>query len=91
MSVEQKPASGMAIASMILGIVGIFCGGIICGIPAICLGHAALVEINKGMKDGRGMAVAGLSLGYVIVAATILGLIIIFGGCASGCAAIAAN
>jgi hypothetical protein len=63
--------SGLAIASMVCGIVGIlmcFCylSGL-CGIPAVICGHMALNRIGQSPipVGGRGMAIAGLVLGYL--------------------------
>jgi Domain of unknown function (DUF4190)/GYF domain 2 len=64
--------SGLALASMICGIVAIpldFCCylGIPCGIAAIICGHMALSQIKKSPVplEGKGMAIAGLICGYV--------------------------
>jgi len=56
--------SGKATASMVCGILFFFWPA---AIAAVILGHLALSEIKKsaGHLAGRGMAVAGLVLGYV--------------------------
>ena len=62
--------SGLAIASMVCGILALvtFCmfGGIL-GIPAVICGHLALSQINKSEipMAGRGIAIAGLITGYL--------------------------
>lgn len=63
--------SGLAIASLILGIVGLCTG--IAGIAAVICGHMALGRINKsnGMLKGKGMAIAGLVLGYLEIVAMV--------------------
>ena len=55
--------SGKAIVSLVTGIIGIFP---VC-VVAIIYGHLALSEIKKsaGRLSGRGMAIAGLVLGYL--------------------------
>jgi hypothetical protein len=56
----------MAIASMVLGIVWIYWIG---SILAVVFGHIALRQIKRDpYSTGRGMAIAGLVLGYVGVA-----------------------
>jgi hypothetical protein len=62
--------SGLAIASMVLGIVWIFWLG---SILAVIFGHVALSQIKRSMGtlSGRGMAIAGLVLGYVGIAVLI--------------------
>jgi len=63
------PANGLAIASMVCGIVCILICyfAAILGIPAVICGHMALSQIrNAGIPvAGRGMAIAGLILGYL--------------------------
>ena len=60
--------SGLAIASMILGIGSILiCGGPLPGIPAVICGHIALNNIQQRPElnqSGRGLAVTGLITGY---------------------------
>ena len=63
--------SGMAIASMTLGIIGLVFGWMCCGpivaILAIILGHVAFSRISRQPKalTGKGMAIAGFVMGYV--------------------------
>lgn len=60
-------ANGMAIASMILGIIGL--GGIplVPAALALIFGYKARrsIDESQGRESGRGMAVAGIVLGYV--------------------------
>lgn len=59
--------SGLALASMIMGIVGVLpCPGPLAGIPAVICGHMARSRIRKsgGQIAGNGLAVAGLVTGY---------------------------
>lgn len=70
----SPPTSGLAVASLILGIVSIG-GGACLAVPpflAVLLGHMATRETRSGRRGGHGMAVAGLILGYVGVAAWVL-------------------
>lgn len=62
-------SSGMALASMICGILGLLLW-LPC-IPAIILGHLSLSAIKKsaGALGGRGMAITGLITGYLMIAA----------------------
>lgn len=52
-----RPTNGLAVASLVLGIVG---GGVI----AVVLGHVAKSQIRRTGEAGDGMATAGLILGY---------------------------
>ncbi len=70
--------SGLAIASMVCGIVGIFLcyfAGLL-GVPAVICGHMALNRISQSPVPvgGRGMAITGLILGYleIVISAGII-------------------
>ena len=56
----QRPATtnGLAIASLVTAIVGV-------SLVAVILGHIAMNQINKTGEQGKGMAIAGLVLGYL--------------------------
>ena len=78
------PTSGLAIASMVCGILSLFfcfCGGMLLGIPAVICGHMALKQTGSerpGMTPrmgGRGMAIAGLIMGYIGILLIIVGII----------------
>ena len=67
------PNSGLAVASMVCGIVGITIG--LCyvpalpGIPAVICGHMAIKRISESpfLMAGRGMAISGLIMGYLAI------------------------
>lgn len=63
------PANGLAIASLIAGIF--LCIG---SIPAVIMGHMGLSRINRsgGAQGGRGIAIAGIILGWVGTALLLL-------------------
>lgn len=65
--------NGLAIASMILGIVWVYWIG---SILAVIFGHIALHQIRRDGTRGRGMAIAGLVLGYLGIAVIVLILIL---------------
>lgn len=66
--------SGLAVASLVLGILWL---GWIGSILAVIFGHVALRSIRRGGQRGHGLAVAGLVLGYIGVAT--LALVVILG------------
>jgi hypothetical protein len=49
--------------------------GFFCGIAAVITGHIALAQIKRTGEGGRGLAIAGLVLGYVGVCLTMLAVI----------------
>jgi hypothetical protein len=63
--VRPTPSTnGLAIASLVCGLVWIWWFG---SVLAIVFGHVALGQIRRsgGMQGGRGLAIAGLVLGYI--------------------------
>jgi hypothetical protein len=64
--------NGLAIASMVLGILWLYWLG---SILAVIFGHIALSQIKRTNQGGKGMAVAGLVLGYIGIA--VLAVVII--------------
>jgi len=66
----EKPKSNMAIASLVLGILGWTIAPGLAAIAAIITGHMAKNEIKSSMGQigGDGMATAGLIMGYANVA-----------------------
>jgi hypothetical protein len=68
--------NGMAIAALICGVCQIFFW-FFSGIPAIVLGHLARRQIRQTGEAGSGMALAGMILGYVGLALTVLFVIVI--------------
>jgi hypothetical protein len=74
--VPLPPTSGLAIGALICGIAEIFTLGF-AAIPAVILGHLARGQIRRTGERGDGMAIAGLVLGYLGIAAWVLILIAI--------------
>ncbi|MDI1314525.1 DUF4190 domain-containing protein [Prosthecobacter sp.] len=68
--------SGLAIASLVCGILVFLTVGL-AGLPAVITGHLALSGIRKsgGALGGRGMAIAGLILGYLGFGLTLIAVL----------------
>ena len=66
--------NGKATASMVLGIVSLFCFGIVTGIIAIVLSVQAKKEIAASGQGGASMAKAGLILGIIGVVLSVVWL-----------------
>jgi len=62
----------MAVASLVLGIL--FCG-VVTAILAVIFGNVALgrIQDSNGTEKGRGLAIAGIVLGWVGIALLIAG------------------
>lgn len=72
------PTEGLATASLIVSLATLlFTGGIFSFVGAI-LGHIALSNIKKTGKGGRGMAIAGIAIGWSVTAFWIIAAVIIF-------------
>ena len=72
--VRASGGNGLAIASLVCGIIGIFLFEIILGPLAIIFGGIALSRANRGAGK-RGMAWAGLILGIIDVVLFIIVLV----------------
>lgn len=75
----QAPAgktNTLAIVSLVASIAGVVIWGIGFIVGVIC-GHISLGQIKKTGEQGRGMAVAGLIIGYIGIALSIIGIIIV--------------
>jgi hypothetical protein len=75
-------SSGMAIASMILGILSIplmsaYCFGVLPAILAVVLGHVARGKARRNEAGGAGMALAGVICGYISIA-LVFALVLLF-------------
>jgi len=86
---NAKPTSGLAIASLICGVVGLMSCMFIPGIAAVICGHMAMRRTHPvtGNQEGRGMAIAGIVTGYLCVAGLvfiILYFVMIIGVIAAG-------
>ena len=72
----------LAIWSLVLSLLGVLCGlgavgGVICG-------HLALGAIKRNGTGGKGLAIAGLVIGYLFIAATVaVVLLVVLGGSTS--------
>lgn len=67
----------LAIVSLVCGILGIVCCGLLTGIPAIITGYMAKnnADANPNQYGGRGLAVAGMIMGGISILFSILAII----------------
>jgi hypothetical protein len=65
--VPVAETSGLAVASLVCGVGGLACA--VTAVPAIITGHMARGQIKRNPAlRGAGMALAGLILGYLVIA-----------------------
>jgi hypothetical protein len=70
-----RPSNGLAIASLVCGIVGLLVFGVVLGPLAVIFGSVGLSRANRG-ASGKGMAIAGLVMGSIatVVAIALIAL-----------------
>ncbi|MEA2458687.1 MAG: hypothetical protein QOC95_1659 [Thermoleophilaceae bacterium] len=70
----QPTTNGLAVASLVAGVFWVMWLG---SVLAVVFGHVALNQIEKsdGRESGRGIAIAGLVLGYIGVAVLVVVLL----------------
>lgn len=71
---QPRGTNGFAIASLVLGIIWLYWIG---SILAIIFGFVALSQIKERQQSGRGMAIAGLLLGFFGLAMIVLVVLIV--------------
>ena len=77
---QQKNTASVAVASLVLGILGLILIGPLGAIPAIICGHLARTKIKQNPQTltGDGLAVAGLILGYITLVLSVVITIVYF-------------
>jgi len=72
--VPGKLEKGLAVTSLVLGILSLVCLGPLTGVPAIICGHIAHGRSRRSPAQygGAGMAIAGFAMGYASLALTII-------------------
>lgn len=72
-----QKTSGLAITSLVLGIISLCCPVFLLPLAAVICGHIARGQIKKsqGAVGGGGVAMAGLILGYLSIALSIVATI----------------
>lgn len=68
---DSEVTNGLAVASLVCGLMEVFTLGIT-AIPAVILGHIARGQIRRNGERGDGMATAGLVLGWLGIAFFVL-------------------
>ena len=87
MNATPRSTSTLAIVSLVSGLLGWSFVPWLGSLVAVVTGHLARAEIRRepGRLEGDGMAVAGMVLGYAMLALSFIGLMLVvlfFGGIA---------
>jgi len=74
---SQRRTNGMSIASMVISIVGLLTSpcwgvGMLVGLLGAIFGHVGLRQTKQRDEDGRGLAIAGVTIGWIAVVAGIV-------------------
>ena len=73
MDPTPRPTSGLAVASLVGGILGWTLAPFLGALVGVVCGHLARAEIRRNPQlEGDGMAIAGLVLGWTSIALTLL-------------------
>ncbi len=75
-----RQTSGLAVVSLVMGILSWLLLPILGSLTAIITGHMARSEIRRQPErmDGDGLAIAGLVLGYAQLIVSLLALLVVF-------------
>jgi len=76
--------NGLAIASLVCSILGLCCG--VGGVLGVIFGFVARGQIKRsgGAQQGSGLALAGIIVGFIVIALAAVGLLIVLLGASSG-------
>ncbi|HOV96336.1 MAG TPA: DUF4190 domain-containing protein [Thermomonas sp.] len=96
MNTPLRQTNSLAVVSLVCGILGWTLLPFLGSIIAIICGHMARSEIRRSpdTQEGDGLAVAGLVMGYLVIAFSVLaviGVILFFGGLAAFVALVGAG
>ena len=96
MNTPLRRTNSLAVVSLVCGILGWTLLPFLGSIIAIICGHMARSEIRRSpdTQEGDGLAVAGLVMGYLVIAFSVLaviGVILFFGGLAAFVALVGAG
>lgn len=75
-----QQTNGMAIGSLVASILGLVCFYFIGPIIGVILGYMARKQIREsgGAQGGEGMAMAGIIIGWIGIALSVLGMVFFF-------------
>lgn len=79
---EGGKTSGFAIASLVFGIISLFGGAFVIIPPllAVIFGHIGISACRKDPRtDGKGLAIAGLVMGYLCIAGWLVYVLFVIG------------
>jgi hypothetical protein len=71
---QRASTNGLAIASLVVGLLWMWWIG---SVLAVVFGHVALNQIARSGQSGRGLAIAGLVLGYVGLATMLVTIFVV--------------
>ncbi len=79
--VPSPGTNGMAIASLVCSLATFI--ACVTFIPGVICGHIAISQIKRTGQQGKGMAIAGLAIGYTFIALTVIVVLIAVAGSSS--------
>jgi hypothetical protein len=80
--IQTPGTNGLAVVSLVCGIVGMFgcccCPIRVASLAAIVCGHSSLAQMKSRLQAGKGLAIAGLVMGYLMIALMIAQTLAVF-------------
>lgn len=77
-SLRDQPTNGVAVAAMVLGLIGLFCFGPLTGLPALICGIIGVQKSNQIGGTGKAMAIIGIVTGSLACVWGLLFLVPLF-------------
>ncbi|TIH35641.1 DUF4190 domain-containing protein [Subtercola vilae] len=74
-SSSEIPLSKQAVASVAIACISLFVFGIL-GVLAVLLARRALRDVKQGTVRGRGIAIAGMIIGYIAAILYIINIVV---------------
>lgn len=74
----ERSTNGKAIGSVVMGVIGVTGVPFVASIVAVILGHMARSEMKTDGKQGQGLALTGIILGWIGITVVVL-LALVFG------------
>jgi predicted Zn finger-like uncharacterized protein len=77
---DAPQGNGLAVASMVLGIISLLTWCVLLGIPGLICGVLAIIfgNLGKANPNGSGMATAGLIMGIIAIGLWLVMIILVF-------------
>jgi hypothetical protein len=73
---KERATNGKAIGSLLMGVIGVTGFPFVASVVAVILGHMARKEMKTDGKQGQGLALTGIILGWIGITLVVLAALI---------------